>query len=89
MTEDDLRQWIEADHLLGELEKTDGYRTLTDLVQGKVAELQRRLLNGNVVSMEDYKLTAGRLAGINDVMTMRDQVVRIIATERQRLAEAE
>ena len=89
MTEDDLRQWIEADHHLAELEKTDGYRTLTDLVQGKVAELQRRLLNGNVTSMEDYKLTAGRLAGINDVMTMREQVSRIIMTERQRLAEQE
>jgi hypothetical protein len=49
--------------------------------------VQRRVLAGNVTSMDEYKQLAGRLEGMREILGIRAVVQNMIRAERDRRDE--
>lgn len=88
MTEDELREWVEAEYQLGELEQKPEWKTLIDVTASRIDAVQRAILGGSVMSMEKYKYETGRLAGMKEVLGIRQVVANMIQSERERRTEA-
>ena len=64
------------------------WQTLKDFMSARVYAEQRRLLNGNLVSLEDYKATAGWLKGVDEVLGAH-QMADAMAAEARRVLEGD
>lgn len=92
MTDDELRALVEQHHQLEELAKHPGWEVLTSYVlHGPAGSIgrQRRLVNRGAKDWDDYLHETGWLAGAHHVLEAREEVGKMVATERAAQAEAQ
>ena len=84
INKDEARERVEVAFQLGTLAASPEWQTLKDFMAARIYAEQRRLLNGNIVSLEDYKQTSGWLKGVDEVLRAH-QTADSMASEARRI----
>lgn len=85
VTENELRELIERQHLLHELSRHEGWPIYVDYIVDQMAKKQRRLLSGQLEDMEGYKFEAGYLAGAQYALDAERNIEAMVARAREML----
>lgn len=87
--DDELRVLLERQHLILEMEATQGWVLWRDFVAALASGYQSRLLRGRHADMLDYRYDAGVLEGIRMALGASETLAERIKSMRALLADQE
>lgn len=73
--------------MIRELTEHPGWQFFIDRCQASMYPRQRRILNGQAATIEDYRTEAGWIAGADFVLKIPEQVEIEVATARAEMNE--
>lgn len=79
-----IRALIEDSHQLSELQAHPGWEVLMRYVREWLDLYETRLMNGHLEDMLEYKLTAGRVGAIRQILDLPRQVEKLLATAKEK-----
>lgn len=85
--DDALRDLLERQHLIVEMQQTQGFRLWTDFLSAVATGYQNRLLQGRHTDMYAYKRDAGIVEGLRLALTSADTLQQRVNAARRLLAE--
>jgi hypothetical protein len=85
--DDALRELLERQHLILEMQGTVGWKLWADFLAALAAGYQNRLLRGRHKDLLDYKFDAGVCEGIRLALTASENLGSRVAAARLALAE--
>lgn len=86
MTDDELRELVEMQHLVTELEKTAGWQTWKQLCDRRIEAKKREMIAGVPETVEAYRYTAGWIEGAEFVLDASAALDRKIKRARESTA---
>lgn len=84
LSEDDFRDLIERAHQIRELTRHPGWEYFTDWLAYRVRSAQGKLLGGDISDINDYKLQAGIMRGVQLALHAADDTQLLVDNERAR-----
>jgi len=84
--DDYLRELLEREHLILEMQATEGWGLWRDYVSALAAGYQNRLLRGKHADLVEYKFDAGVVEGIRIALGASEQLHASVAAQRDLLA---
>lgn len=87
MNDDEYRALQEQAHLLQELTRHPGWPVLVDFLEVISRSAKKRVLNGNLDSIDAYKSVTGELVGIHKAIDAPSVVAGMLENERARRVE--
>lgn len=88
-TDEDYRALQEQSHLLNELTRHPGWPVLVDFMETISNSAKRRVLNGKMPTVEEYKSVTGELVGIHKVLDAPTVVAEMLEEEKAQRVEHE
>ena len=88
-SDEEYRALQEQAHMLDELKRHPGWDVLVDFMETISRAAKLRVLNGKLVSVEDYKSVTGELVGIHKVLDAPAVVMGMLEEEKRQRIEAE
>ena len=83
--DDHLRDLLERQHLITQMQETEGWALWRDFLAAEQAGYQRRLLTGRHQDMLDYKFDAGFCEGIRFALGVSETLQTRVSTLRSNL----
>ena len=87
MDDDEYRALQEQAHLLQELTRHPGWPVLVDFLEVISRSAKKRVLNGNIDSIDAYKSVTGELVGLHKAMDAPVVVAMMLENEKERRRE--
>ena len=80
-----LRDLLEREHLILQMQQTDGWKLWSDFLAAEAQGYQRRLLMGTHSEMLDYRYDAGVLHGIRLALGVDERLAQRVSALRANL----
>jgi hypothetical protein len=84
-----LRILLERQHLIADMQATEGWKLWADFLAALAQPYQNRLLRGGHKDLLDYRHDAGLCEGIRLALTAHERLEKTVAAARVRLAESQ
>lgn len=87
MTDEQFHDLIERAHQVSELVDQPGWRVLAEEITRRADAEQRRLLDGQAESVEEYRAWAGWIQGAKAALLVPERLAERVERERKRRDE--
>lgn len=81
--DDALRELLEREHLILQMQETPGWALWKDFVAALAAGYQNRLLRGRHADLQEYKYDAGVVEGIRLALGASEDLRQRVAAQRE------
>jgi hypothetical protein len=89
MEEAELRALVERAARIVELTEHPGWSFFVDYLMALTTGAQRRVLNGRLKTMEEYRYETGRIAGLREAIEAPQQLLNQVSARQRQVEQAE
>lgn len=88
MSEGTLRAQIERAHMVAQLTEHPGWPLFCDYLIALTTTLQRKVLNGNCQSLEEYRFETGRVSGMREAIEAPERLMVRVRRMQEQVEQA-